>query len=214
MSGSIFKRILLCVLGIFVMGLGVSLAVKSSLGTSPISSLPYVLSLGVPGISVGTFTFFMNVLFVAIQIVILRKRFKLFQLVQIPLIFGFGVSIDFTTFLISPLIPTSYAVELVLILVSCAVLALGIFILIKANIILMAGDSLIKVISEELGKKFGTVKICFDTTLVLSSVVVSLILMGGVYGVREGSVISAFLVGFSVSVYGKIFDRVKRSRRV
>ena len=43
-------RILLLVLGIFIVAHGVALSIRSDLGTSPISSMPYVLNL----IMVGT----------------------------------------------------------------------------------------------------------------------------------------------------------------
>lgn len=198
-----FKQIILCLAGIFIMSLGVSLSVKANLGTSPISCLPTVLSFGLP-LSIGAFTFIMNLFFVLGQIAILKKRFRPFQLLQIPMIFVFGAFIDFTMFLLTPLNPEFYPVQFIFMLLGCAVLALGITILIKANVLMMAGDALIRVISEEAHKKFGNVKICFDAALVIISATVSFALLGGLYGVREGSVIAAFLVGTIVKLFQKM----------
>ncbi|MDO5845252.1 MAG: DUF6198 family protein [Methanocorpusculum sp.] len=197
------KQTALCIAGIFIMAVGVSLSVKADLGTSPISCLPNVLSLALP-LSIGGFTFIMNICFVLAQIAILRKRFRPFQLLQIPMIFVFSVFIDFTMFLLTPLAPDFYPVQFFVMILSCAVLALGITILIKADVLMMAGDALIRVISQEAHKKFGNVKICFDVTLVVMSVIVSFALLGGLYGVREGSVIAAVLVGTIVKLYQKM----------
>lgn len=43
------------VVGLFVMSFGVALSIKASLGTSPISGIPYVLNL-ITGLSVGVIT--------------------------------------------------------------------------------------------------------------------------------------------------------------
>ena len=52
-------------------------------GTSPISSIPYVLSLNF-AFTLGNFTIFFSVLLILLQILILRKNFKLENVLQIP----------------------------------------------------------------------------------------------------------------------------------
>ena len=54
------KRYLLFLAGLFVNALGVSLVTKASLGTSPISSIPYVLSLNYP-LTLGNFTIIFSI---------------------------------------------------------------------------------------------------------------------------------------------------------
>lgn len=84
--------VLLC-LGLAVMALGVAFSIKASLGTSPISSFPYVTS-RISGLSVGTTTIIVNTFFVLIQIPILRNRYQWFQLLQFPAVIVFGLLID------------------------------------------------------------------------------------------------------------------------
>ena len=86
-------RVLLLCAGLIIMAFGVAFSVKAGLGTSPISSVPYVTSV-ISGLSVGTTTIIMNCIFVLIQIAILRKNYQWFQLLQIPAAVLFGVMID------------------------------------------------------------------------------------------------------------------------
>jgi uncharacterized membrane protein YczE len=78
------KRYLLFLVGLFVNALGVSLVTKANLGTSPISSIPYVLSLNFP-FTLGNFTIFFSIFLIVLQILILRKNFKIFCRYRYPL---------------------------------------------------------------------------------------------------------------------------------
>ena len=69
-------RMLMLLTGIFVIAFGVALSIRSNLGTTPISSVPYVYNIVFPAVTVGTFTILLNLLFVVLQIVLLRKNFK------------------------------------------------------------------------------------------------------------------------------------------
>ncbi|MDO5846495.1 MAG: membrane protein, partial [Methanocorpusculum sp.] len=112
-------------LGLYCMGLGVALAVISNLGTSPISCLPYVVSM-VVSCSIGTMTFGLNIIFLLLQIAILKRRFRPYQILQIPGVFLFSAFIDLNVFLISPFAPGNYAAQFAVMLAGCVMLALGI----------------------------------------------------------------------------------------
>ncbi len=88
-----FKRLLFLCLGLIIMAFGVAFSIKAALGTSPISSVPYVTS-KISGLSVGTTTIIMNFIFVLIQIAILNKDYDCFQLLQLPAAVLFGTMID------------------------------------------------------------------------------------------------------------------------
>ena len=118
-------RLLMLVVGAYIMGLGVALSIRSALGTTPVSSVPYVLSLAVPGLSVGTFTILMNVLFVFAQWLILREGFGKRHLLQIPAVVLYGLFTDLNLWLLSGCLPDHYAYKLLLALLSCAVMAVG-----------------------------------------------------------------------------------------
>ena len=93
------KRYVIFLIGLFINSLGVSLITKADLGTSPISSIPYVLSLNFP-MTLGQFTIIFSILLIIIQLFILRKNFKAEHLLQIPISILFGYFIDPTMVLL------------------------------------------------------------------------------------------------------------------
>ena len=196
------KRYLFFVFGLFFMAVGVALSTRSNLGTSPISAVPDVLSLGLP-MTIGQFTFFMNLLFIAFQILLLRKQFKWIQLLQIVVAVIFGFFTDFTMGLFSWINVTSYPAQLGLFVLSCLVLALGVSMEVTADVVLMAGEGVVSAISMVMKKEFGKLKVGFDATLVICSCIFSFILFHKLNGVREGTVLAALLVGTIVRFINK-----------
>ena len=107
------KRYLLFLVGLFINSLGVSLVTKASLGTSPISSIPYVLSLNFP-FTLGNFTIVFSLILIALQIIILRKNFKIENVLQIPVSVMFGYFIDLTMYLLFWVDPQNYFLKIIL----------------------------------------------------------------------------------------------------
>ena len=77
--------------GLILVAIGVALSIKSDLGTAPISCPPYVVSLAghfrIGAFTIGTvgqYTMLMHLIFIVLQILLLRSRFKLEHLMQIP----------------------------------------------------------------------------------------------------------------------------------
>lgn len=196
-------RMLMLLTGIFVIAFGVALSIRSNLGTTPISSVPYVYNIVFPAVTVGTFTILLNLLFVVLQIVLLRKNFKPYLLLQVPVVFIFGWFIDFSLYLLGGAVPGNYLVQWVFCIVSCVIIAFGVFLQVKANVVMLPGDGLVIALSDTFKKEFGLVKILFDSFLVLSALIAILLLNNGFHGVREGTVASALLVGFIVQFYQK-----------
>lgn len=196
-------RMLMLLTGIFVIAFGVALSIRSNLGTTPISSVPYVYNIVFPAVTVGTFTILLNLLFVVLQIVLLRKNFKPYLLLQVPVVFIFGWFIDFSLYLLGGAVPGNYLVQWVFCIVSCVIIAFGVFLQVKANVVMLPGDGLVIALSDTFKKEFGLVKILFDSFLVLSALIAILLLNNGLHGVREGTIASALLVGFIVQFYQK-----------
>lgn len=192
----LIKRYLFFLVGLFVNSLGVACITKANLGTSPITSVPYVLSLGFQP-TIGQFTIFWNLLLVACQVVLLRKKFKLIQLLQVPVATLFGFFIDFSmAYVLGWLNPASYPAQAVSLLIGCAVLGFGVFMEVAADVVMLPGEATSNTISKISGKEFGTVKVCVDVSMCVIAVLLSLVLFQGLQGVREGTVVSALLVGF------------------
>ncbi len=193
-------RITVMILGLFIMSLGIAFSTKAGLGTTPISCVPYVLSQGFP-LSFGTFTFFMNSLFVVFQYFLLKDRFEPYQWLQIPLIFVFSVFTNLSMLLVDDLIITGYVFQWIFCLVSCILVAFGIALLLKANLLMMAGDALVRALSLVSKIQFGYTKVGFDSTMVLTAVLVSWVMFADLVGVREGTIAAAILVGLIVKFF-------------
>lgn len=202
---NLFVRTLILTAGVFIMAFGVSISIRSGLGTTPISSVPYVYNFVVPAISVGAFSILLNLVFVVLQMLILKKDYKPFMLLQIPVVVVFGWFIDVHLAWNAGFIPGNYLMQWIYCLLSCVIIAFGIFLQVKADVSLLPGEGLIMAISSTLKKDFGFTKILFDSMLVVVSLISILIFLDKLEGVREGTIASAFLVGFILQFYNKRF---------
>ena len=202
------KRYVIFLIGLFVNSLGVSLITKASLGTSPISSIPYVLSLSFP-FTLGNFTIFFSVFLILLQLVILRRNFKLEHVLQIPVSILFGYFIDLTMILFTWVNPQSYIMKIVYLLIGCLILGFGVYMEVLADVVMLPGESFVRAIVLTWKTNFGTTKICFDVSMAVIAAILSFVFKGQLNDVREGTVIAALLVGFIARVLGKRLAFVK-----
>ena len=196
------KRYLIFLVGLFVNSLGVSLITKANLGTSPISSIPYILSLNFP-FTLGNFTIFFSIFLIVLQLIILRKNFKLEHILQIPVSIIFGYFIDLTMILFFWVNPEAYIMKIVYLLIGCLILGVGVYMEVLADVVMLPGESFVRAIVLTWKTNFGTTKICFDVSMSVIAVVLSFVFAGRLAGVREGTVIAALLVGFIARLIGK-----------
>lgn len=196
------KRYLIFLVGLFVNSLGVSLITKANLGTSPISSIPYVLSLNFP-FTLGNFTIFFSIFLIVLQLIILRKNFKLEHILQIPVSFIFGYFIDLTMILFFWVNPEAYIMKIVYLLIGCLILGVGVYMEVLADVVMLPGESFVRAIVLTWKTNFGTTKICFDVSMSVIAAVLSFVFAGSLAGIREGTVIAALLVGFIARLIGK-----------
>lgn len=139
------------------------------------------------------------------QIVLLRKKFKLIQLLQIPLSFLFGWFTDFGMWAVSFIPVRLYFVRIALVVIGIVILGFGISLSVIANVIMNSGEAFVKAISDTFSKEFGNIKIAFDVLCVLVSLFLSLVFFDfTIVGTREGTVISALLTGVVVKCFTKM----------
>ena len=199
----IVERYGMLVTGLFFMALGIAFCIRADLGITPISCPPYVLSLGLSP-TVGQFTIAMHVVFVLLQVLILRKDFQKLQYMQVGIGVIFGFFVDFAVWLTGWMVPGIYLMKLLLVVAGSVLVAVGIVFQVSANVMFCAGEGLMLTLAKIWKQPFSRVKIGFDCTLIIISIIFSFILFGEIRGVREGTILSAFLVGFFV---GKIQPR-------
>lgn len=202
------KRYVLFIISLFFCGLGVAFTKHAELGVSPISSIANVISIKFNFISFGTWLIVSNCVLLLGQIILLRRNFNPIQLLQIPLSFLFGYFTDFGLWIIDDIPNENYIVRLLLVAAGIIFIGFGIALGVISDVILNSGEAIVKAISDVTKKEFGTVKIIFDTTWVLMSVVLSLIFFDGkLLGTREGTIISAVLVGVTVKFFKPLMQK-------
>ena len=213
MSKFTSRRYLLFLISLFVNAFGIAFITKALLGTSPITSVTYVLSMFTP-MTMGQWTIILNILFIIFEIPFMTREVfrqdRRLYLLQIPISLCFGTFIDCSMRMLHALNPITYVSQIVTLVFGCVILAVGIALEVKANVAMMSGEYFVRVISLRLKKEFGYVKLGFDITLVIVACLLSLLFMSGIYGVREGTVIAALVVGpivHFVSPYYHILDQ-------
>lgn len=195
-------------LGLTIMAFGVAFSIKAALGTSPISSVPYVTST-ISGLSVGTTTIIMNFMFVLIQIAILRKKYDWFQLLRFPAAIVFGTMIDVAEYLLKPVEFSNYLEQWLLCVVGVFLVALGVSVEVMANLVTTAGEGIVLAICQVAPVKFSNMKVAFDVTLVCISIALSFIFLGHLDGVREGTIAAAVFVGLITKQTNKLMKKVE-----
>lgn len=202
------KRYTLFVISLFISAFGVAFAKHGELGVTPISSVPNVLCYICPALSMGNWLIIWNCVMIIGQILILRKRFQLIQLLQIPLSFLFGYFTDFGLWCVSFIPNQLYPVKMTLVFLGVIVLAFGIALSVIANVIMNSGEAFVKTLADAVHKNFGNVKIIFDISCVVLSIILSLIFFDfKIVGTREGTIITAVCTGFVVKFFQKRLQR-------
>ena len=205
----LIKRYIFLLAGLFVNGLGVSFITKAGLGTSPITSIPYTLSLGFTP-TVGMFTLVFNIFLVILQVILLRRNFQLQNLLQLPIIALFSFFIDLTMSLLGFMQPETYAMKVVSLIVGCLILGFGVFMEMVANVAMLPGEATVRAVSDVFSTDFGKTKIAFDSSMTVIAAILSFIMFRHLDGVREGTIVAAILVGFITRLFKKYIGGIEK----
>lgn len=200
MRDHLSKRLIMYFLGLFTMTIGVALSVKSNLGVSPVSSIPYTMTC-IWGIEMGKATIIFHCFLVLLQMILLRRNFKPVNLLQVLVGIVFGYFTTFCNWGVSFLpTPENLVIRLLMMLISTVIIAFGIFMYLPPNIMPLAGEGAMKAVSDVTGIVFPKVKVGFDITMVVISLISCLIFIKGLGSVGIGTIVAAFLVGSILNV--------------
>ena len=203
-----FRRFAVFTAGVLVCAMGIGFITRAGLGTSPISSLPFVLSLITP-VSMGVYTLSFNLFFLLCES-LLTRRFTLAQVLQIPATLLFSLCVDGALRLIPSRYGGPLADSAVYLLVGCAVMSLGIYLEVLADIIMLPGEAFVRALSRRLGSGFGNVKVGFDSCLAAAAAIVALCAFGRLNGVGAGTAFSALAVGQLVKVWDRLHQQIHK----
>ncbi|MGN1321586.1 MAG: YitT family protein [Methanosphaera sp.] len=206
---NITRRLINYVIGLFIMTIGIAFSIKSNLGVSPVSTIPYTLTV-VWGIEIGTATIIFHCCLVLFQILLLRRSFDPKNLLQVIVGILFGYFTSFSVYLMS-FIPASsnLLISLVYMLISIVTIAFGIFLYLPPNLLPLAGEGAMQAVTIVTKQPFHRIKIIFDTTMLVVSLCVCLFMIHSPGSVNIGTIISAFLVGTVLKYIVKIFEHYK-----
>lgn len=189
-------------IALLILAFGITLSVNSKLGVSPVSSLPYVVS-QILQVSLGTCTTIVYALYVLVQMVLNGKKFQPELLLQLVFSTLFGYFVDAAKGVMGDFALPGYLGQLAMLGASIVLIGFSLVLYMDVRIASMPAEGLVACISEKYGKPFSKVKTVFDCTSVLVGLVLCFAFLGRVVGIREGTVLTALLVGRMTGVIRK-----------
>jgi hypothetical protein len=192
--------------GIMVLSAGIALSRTCLLGMSPFSTISGFLSyvgerFDIALLSMGWSVFWFNFACFVAEVLLLRRKFPLVQLLQVPLLMLSTFPIDWCMAALSGINTDPYPVKFALLIAGIVVVALGVHMEVKANILMLPGEAIIAVVSHVTRKPFHKTKIVMDISVMVVGAALSLLVLGGLYGVGEGSIIAAVATGLCVKFW-------------
>lgn len=208
----ILRVALLCA-GMFVMAMGVAEVTLARLGTTPISTLPLVTA-EIFRITFGEATFCVNCLFVLGQFALLRRGYQPINLLQIPLVFFFGVFIDIGMELFAGFNPDTGLKQWAMSLSGNVLLGIGVYSCIKSRTLVQPGEGIVMAVSLVTHKSFASLKIANDVSLVVISAILGWLVLGRFVGIGPGTLVSAVMVGLVIKLINTLYRLVRPKRTV
>ncbi|MFD3509656.1 DUF6198 family protein [Nocardia sp. NPDC058666] len=206
-TGNKVRRWIIYVLGIYILTLGLSLAIRAGIGISPQSSLTRTMTLIFPEFTQGNFNLMLEIIMLLLTFLIAPKAFKAVHLLSMIPALVLALLLDFNLGITAWIKLEPYQADVALLLLADAMLALGLFMMIRANLILMPIDLFVNTIQQLTGRKWGNIKTIFDCTLLALSATIGLICLGSPHFIREGTLINAILVGQYVKLYFFLYGK-------
>ena len=188
---SVCKRYGLFLAGVILCATGIAFITRAGLGTSPVSGLPFVLSLVIP-VSMGFFTFLFNMIFL---------------ICEIPITFFFSFCIDKAMAIIPTRFGGPWGDSFVYLVIGCIIMSLGISFEVIADVIMLPAEAFVRAFAKKTGFIFGNVKVGFDSTLTILAMILALICFHKLNGVREGTLINALVVGQMVKQWRRYIEK-------
>jgi uncharacterized membrane protein YczE len=211
----IATRIVVMVLGLFLLGFGIGLSQVSTTGVSPISAAASVgtaiaRDLSIDTITMGMLSFFMNSMCFMVELALLRRNFNPWQVLQVAALCVMTLSIDFGIFLFGSADVSGLGAKIGFLAASLLLMSLGIHLEVAANVVMVPGDAMVATISYTARKQYSRVKIATDLFFVSLGLLLSLLYFKGIVGIGVGTVVSAVCVGALIKVWARLLAPLER----
>ena len=197
-------RVVAYAIGLLILAFGVAFSVNSNLGVSPANSFPYVVSL-IINQKMGNCVTVIFICYILMQILILRKDFQWINLSQILFSTLFGKFVDFAKLVLDGFCFPTYAGRLLMLAISIVLIAIGISMYMGAKLVNMPTEGLASAIAAKFpNKEFHQTKVMVDCVSVGTALILSICFLGGLQGIREGTIISAIVIGKVIPYANKV----------
>jgi len=205
MKKETYKKLIQYLIGLFIMTIGIAFSIKSNMGISPVSTIPYTMTV-IWGVEIGLATIIFHCGLVILQFILLRDKFGISNLAQVVVGVIFGYFTSFSVYLLS-FIPTSSSIlmSFLYMAISIVTIAFGIFLYLPPNLIPLAGEGAMQAVSIVFDKPFPRVKIGFDVAMVVISAITCLYFIHSLGSVGICTVISAIFVGVVLKIILRIY---------
>lgn len=202
------KRLVVYLIGVYFTAVAIAISKMTPLGISPNSSLPNEISL-ILDANLGLVTAIVFASFVFIQWILLGKDFKVINFIQVLLSIIYGFFVNSAVALVNRVLPPcdTYLLQIIYTLVSAVLLGAAVKVYLAPKVMALPAEGLAQAVAQRFKIPFPTAKNVCDITIVTISVILSFVYFGTLYGIREGTIIHAILVGRSVKLADKLFGR-------
>ena len=206
----LIQQYLLFLIGLFIASMGVAFSTKAGLGTSPVASVPYSVSLVSNLFTFGGWLNLLSVIQIVVQVLLLRRKCKPLEIIiQTVLAFVYGYLTNLSCYIIRDIQVNSYFEQLLYMALGCFILAFGIWLQLKGRVAMLPGEAMHRAISEVTGRRYENIKIAFDVIYIAASAVICLVFLGKLEGVREGSIVAAIAVGNIIKLYNYVYEKLR-----
>ncbi len=199
------ERVIAYLAGLLLLAFGIGASVRSDLGSSPVSSVPYMFRL-ISGLDLGITTILWQSFLVLLQVLILRRDFRPIQLLQLVTGFLFGYFNTFAGWFYGLFpAPRSLVVRALFTCIGFVVGGLGVWLYSSADVMNLPSEGIVLVVAEKVRQPFHRMKIAFDVSSVLLAGSVCLAVLRTLGSVGVGTVVIAILLGMMVGVYTRVW---------
>ena len=212
MKKTVFYTELAFFVGLAFLAFETALTAYGNVGISMVVAPAYVLHLYVsqflPWFSFGVAEYVLQAIVLLVLIIILRKV-KWTYLLSFGVTLLYGVLLD-TSMMLTALLPANPYLQVATYIVGAIICCGSLALLFVSYFPPEAYELFSKEISARFNKPIHRIVNFYNLSSLLVSVILSLTLFGGIKGIGIGTVACAFLYGFVINffqkVYGKIFN--------
>ncbi|WP_308623260.1 DUF6198 family protein [uncultured Enorma sp.] len=196
-------RMAMYLAGVVILALGMVVQTESGLGVASLTCFAQVIA-DILGTSLGSMITATYCTYIVAQALILRRQFQPRILLEVFFSAVIGIFTDFFM-AVMPIHPEGLPAQVATMVFSLVLISFGVSLVVNMGVVPNAPDGLVQVISEKLRRRFGDVKVVFDTSHVVVALVLSWTVLHTIDAFGVTTVIAALFLGKFINVMNGLF---------